>query len=79
MLFSSLSPDGYSIVYEDDGVGVNENEKEKIFQKGYGKDSGMGLYLCVQILNITGLRIRENGEYLKGARFEINVPNGKWR
>jgi PAS domain S-box-containing protein len=78
-LSASPSPEGYSIVYEDDGVGVNENEKEKIFLKGYGKDSGMGLYLCVQILNITGLGIKENGEYLKGARFEISVPNDKWR
>lgn len=73
------SSQGCSIIYEDDGIGIDVNEKEKIFLKSYGKDSGMGLYLSTQILDITDLGIRENGEYLKGTRFEISVPNGKWR
>ena len=67
------------IVYEDDGVGVRDEEKEVIFEKGYGKDSGLGLYLGRQILGITGIGIRENGMASKGARFEILVPKGMWR
>lgn len=73
------SLDGYSIIYEDDGTGVRPEDKSRIFLKGFGKDSGLGLYLGMQILGITGISIKENGEHLKGVRFEIRVPDGKWR
>jgi PAS domain S-box-containing protein len=74
-----LAGDACSIVYEDDGMGVGAGEKEKIFIKGYGRDSGLGLYLGMQILGITGMGIKENGTPGGGARFEIIVPKGKWR
>ena len=32
-----------------------------------------------EILDITGITIRETGEPGKGARFEMTVPNGAWR
>lgn len=67
------------IVYEDNGVGVSQENKKMIFRKGFGKDSGLGLYLGTQILAITGIGIRENGVPYKGARFEIEVPKGMWR
>jgi len=28
------------IIYEDDGVGIPEKEKEQIFTEGYGKGTG---------------------------------------
>jgi signal transduction histidine kinase len=71
--------DYLALVYEDDGVGVHENEKERIFEKGFGKNTGLGLFLSREILSITGLAIKENGVYGKGARFEILVPKGKYR
>jgi hypothetical protein len=37
------------------------------------------MYLSREILAITGITIRETGEPGKGARFEINVPDGAWR
>jgi hypothetical protein len=37
------------------------------------------LYLSQTILGITGMKIRENGEPGKGARFEILVPKGAFR
>jgi signal transduction histidine kinase len=67
------------IVYEDNGVGVSPENKKLIFRKGFGKDSGLGLYLGTQILAITGIGIRENGVPSHGARFEIEVPKGMWR
>ena len=39
----------------------------------------MGLFLAREILDITGIGIRETGEPGKGARFEIMVPKGTWR
>jgi signal transduction histidine kinase len=71
--------DSLAIVYEDDGVGVHEDEKERIFEKGFGKNTGLGLFLTREILSITGLSIKESGVYGKGARFEILVPEGKFR
>ena len=68
-----------TIVYEDDGVGVPASEKERIFEKGFGKDTGLGLFLSREILTMTGLTITESGVEGKGARFEIRVPKGKFR
>jgi signal transduction histidine kinase len=71
--------DYIALVYEDDGVGVHEEDKERIFEKGFGKNTGLGLFLTREILSITGLTIKESGVYGKGARFEILVPKGKYR
>ena len=67
------------IIFDDDGVGVPVGEKEKIFEYGFGKNTGMGLFLAREILGITGITIRETGEPGKGARFEVRVPKGMWR
>jgi signal transduction histidine kinase len=71
--------DTLAIVYEDDGIGVHETDKERIFEKGFGKNTGLGLFLSREILAITGLTIKESGVYGKGARFEIVIPQGKFR
>lgn len=70
---------GMKIVYEDNGQGVPVKEKDDIFKRGYGKNTGFGLFLSREILAITGLTIKETGTYGKGARFEIRVPHGCYR
>ena len=72
-------PEGAVIVYEDDGVGILPDEKEKIFQKGFGKNTGLGLFLTREILAITGISIIENGTRGVGSRFELFVPAAKAR
>jgi signal transduction histidine kinase len=67
------------VVCEDDGIGIPADEKEKIFERGFGKNTGIGLFLAREILSITGITITENGEPGKGARFEMTVPKGAWR
>ncbi|MGC9436310.1 MAG: PAS domain S-box protein, partial [Methanomicrobiales archaeon] len=67
------------IVWEDDGAGVSADEKERIFEKGVGKNTGFGLYLVREILGITGMTISETGTPGRGARFEIRVPREYWR
>ncbi len=67
------------IIIEDNGVGIAPEEKEKIFNKGYGKGSGFGLFLAREILAITEITIRETGYSGIGARFEITVPANRWR
>jgi PAS domain S-box-containing protein len=72
-------PEGLVISWNDNGIGVPEDEKEKIFERGFGKNTGMGLFLAREILGITGITIRETGEPGKGARFEMTVPKGMYR
>lgn len=80
IVFSSLeTADGLWIICEDDGIGVPPQDKARIFSKGFGRDSGLGLYLIREILSITGISIRETGDYGKGARFEMLIPKGDYR
>jgi len=72
-------PGGLDIFWEDDGIGIPVQEKEKIFQRGYGKNTGLGLFLAREILSITGITISETGEPGRGARFEMKVPHGRYR
>lgn len=74
-----LADNGCLVICEDDGVGVPEDEKEKIFLREFGKHTGFGLFLAREILGITGFTIRENGIPGKGARFEIFIPAGSFR
>ena len=72
-------PDGLIIHIEDNGMGIPAQDKEKIFRRGFGKNTGLGLFLAREILSITGITIRETGEYQHGARFELHVPKGVFR
>jgi len=67
------------LVFEDDGVGIPNEEKENIFLYGYGKHTGLGLAISRDILSMTRIIIRETGKPGEGARFEIHVPPGSWR
>lgn len=73
-------PDGTLVLaFEDDGVGVRDEEKERIFRYGYGNNTGFGLAFSRDILSVTGIGIAETGKFGKGARFEVLVPAQAWR
>jgi signal transduction histidine kinase len=67
------------ITYSDDGAGIAPADKDKLFRRGFGKHTGLGLFLSREILSITGITITETGEPGKGVNFEINVPKGCYR
>jgi PAS domain S-box-containing protein len=67
------------ITFRDNGVGVPDAIKGRIFSRGFGSHTGFGLYLAREILDITGISIAERGEAGKGACFEIRLPKGTWR
>lgn len=77
--YYQISDIGLTLICEDDGVGIPDNAKMRIFERGVGRNTGMGLFLTREILRITGISIRETGIYGKGARFELIIPNGTWR
>jgi PAS domain S-box-containing protein len=70
---------GAVIKYRDDGEGISLEYKQKLFRRGFGKHTGLGLFLSREILSITGITITENGEPQKGVCFEIHVPKGGYR
>ncbi len=60
----TISPEetdaGLVIAVEDDGVGISAADKEHLFKRGFGKQTGLGLFLSREILSITGITITEN-------------------
>jgi signal transduction histidine kinase len=72
-------PESLTLIFEDNGVGIPGDTKEKIFSPDFQKTRAIGLFLAREILEITGITIRETGEPGTGARFEMTVPPGSFR
>jgi PAS domain S-box-containing protein len=67
------------IAVEDDGVGIPAEDQERLFEQGFGKHTGLGLFLSREILMLTDIAIDQTNPPGKGARFEIRIPPGKFR
>ena len=67
------------LIVEDDGIGVPDTIKEKIFSKGFGRNTGLGLFLVTEILAITQVQIVETGKEGQGARFEMLIHKEGWK
>jgi signal transduction histidine kinase len=78
-ILSESVSDGIDIIIKDNGAGIPENAKERIFRREFFKHTGFGLFLTREILAITKLTITENGTFGKGARFVIHAPQGTYR
>lgn len=68
-----------AIIWEDNGIGIPEEQRERIFELGFGKNTGFGMFLIREILSLTGITIKANGTVGKGARFILLVPKGSFR
>jgi PAS domain S-box-containing protein len=71
--------DSLHIFFADDGVGIPERMKTRIFERGFGRNTGQGLFLTREVLDLTGMSIDEVGESGKGAVFRITVPPTSYR
>lgn len=82
-VFYKEKNDHLNVIYEDDGVGIPQAAKPKLFDEGYttGKGSSHGLYLVKKMMEVYGWTIQETGMPDKGAKFTITIPktnqNGK--
>ncbi|WP_158303640.1 PAS domain S-box protein [Methanosphaerula palustris] len=76
---SQKSKRGLVISVENDGVGISAEDKKRLFERGFGHNTGLGLFLSREILAITGITITEAGESGQCARFEMIVPKGGYR
>ncbi|MDO9538505.1 MAG: histidine kinase N-terminal 7TM domain-containing protein [Methanocalculus sp.] len=67
------------LIVEDNGIGIPDRMKERIFTHIRGSQIGLGLYLIREILSITNITISEDGRYGDGARFLIRMPKNSFR
>lgn len=72
---SRIDDDQLKLSIKDNGIGIPDSRKGCLFDEQ--KMHGLGL--VKEILAITGIEIRENGEPGSGAQFEITVPPGAFR
>lgn len=67
---------------EDNGIGIQESELPRIFDKGFTgtngrkneRSTGMGLYICKKLCDRLGLAIKAYSEYGKGTTVSITFP-----
>jgi PAS domain S-box-containing protein len=78
-IFSRKTGEDLVIIVEDNGAGIAAEDKAHLFDRGFGKNTGLGLFLSREILSITGITVTETGEPGCGARFEMTVPAGQHR
>ena len=82
-LHFTTEADGLKLFYEDNGVGVSEADKPKLFHEGFsrGKSTGLGLFLIKKMIEVYGWTTTEEGDPGNGAKFTITIPklnkNGK--
>lgn len=82
----SMTDLGHELIFEvqDQGPGIPEDARQKIFEKGVstkqGKEHGYGLHLVRQFLNRWGGSITVDDLPGEGSRFTLYLPkNGKGR
>ena len=73
------TPDGLDLCIRDDGAGIPAERKQQIFEYDAGGHAGIGLFICRQIVEVTGMTIQETGTPGAGAEFVIHVPPGSFR
>jgi len=76
---TEMTEGGLSIAYEDDGCGIVDSMKERIFERGVGSGTGWGLFFVREVLSLTGISIKEEGHHDSGVRFVMIVPDGGFR
>ncbi|MDD1724827.1 MAG: ATP-binding protein, partial [Methanospirillum sp.] len=75
----SIKGDSAKICYSDNGKGIPDALKERIFEQGVGAHTGFGLFLIREILSISQITIRETGRAGEGVVFEMTIPSRFFR
>ncbi|MEI6682961.1 MAG: hybrid sensor histidine kinase/response regulator [Bacteroidota bacterium] len=82
-VFSTISEGNYQFTIEDDGIGIQEKDIDKLFRidtklytKGTAEESGtgLGLILCKEFIEKNAGTIRVESQYGKGSRFIFTLP-----
>ena len=78
---------GIQLIIEDNGLGIPENEINRVFEKGFtgskgrlsDKSTGIGLYLCKKLCNKLGLLIQIESKESLYTRVIITFPKGSFQ
>ncbi|MBL7129871.1 MAG: GAF domain-containing protein [Candidatus Omnitrophica bacterium] len=81
IIISAEKEDDYMrIIFEDNGIGVKNKDKEKLFtpffttKASHKKGMGLGLYVIQKIAGFHNGTVSIDSTYNKGTRFEIVLP-----
>lgn len=74
-----------TLVVEDTGIGIQEEDLPRVFDKGYTgyngrkdkKSTGIGLYLCSMIMNKLGHRLTIESQEGKGTKVKLGLGTYK--
>ena len=79
-IFVECSKENATITIEDNGIGIADKDKEKIFKMFYratklSTGSGLGMYIVKESLDKLGGTITLESELTKGTKFIVEIPN----
>ena len=81
-IYSKVNENNIILTIEDNGVGINEKDIDRVFEKGFtgengrkfGKSTGIGLYLCKKLCDKLGLGISIRSRENEGTEVSILFP-----
>lgn len=85
-IYSKVNENNIILTIEDNGVGINEKDIDRVFEKGFtgengrkfGKSTGIGLYLCKKLCDKLGIGISLNSKENIGTKVNIVFPQGRF-
>lgn len=81
-IYSIKETNSVMLIIEDNGVGINHKDINRVFEKGFtgdngrkfSKSTGMGLYLCEKLCIKLGLKISIDSDVQKGTKVTLVFP-----
>ena len=85
-IYSKVNENNIILTIEDNGVGINEKDIDRVFEKGFtgdngrkfGKSTGIGLYLCKKLCEKLGIGISLDSKENEGTKVNIIFPQGRF-
>lgn len=85
-IYSKVNENNIILTIEDNGVGINEKDIDRVFEKGFtgengrkfGKSTGIGSLLCKKLCDKLGIGISLNSKENIGTKVNIVFPQGKF-
>jgi PAS domain S-box-containing protein len=77
-IWETCRPGIFSMVFEDDGVGISFKERNKVFEAFFStkkEGTGLGLFSVKNIIEQMGGTIRVESEYSAGTRFMLSIED----
>lgn len=81
-IYTQKDKNGVILVFEDNGIGIRQEDISRIFEKGFtgsngretARSTGMGLYLCRRLCDKLGIGLYAESDYGMGTRLYLEFP-----